>query len=220
MKKLAFSILCVLCALSARQAAAQTASNFYVRVDAGGSFPIDTTLAGEQNFSPSAMVGGGVGFKILPFLRTDVTASYRTDYNENATDPNTFLQQKSDIKSLAGFFNAYFDIPTGPLPVKPYIGAGLGGARNQVGTTTEFDTLGNNISVTGATKTNFAYQAMLGVAFPIFPGIAIDAGYHYVDLGRFTTGSAANLNGVPVSVVPATGRLKANEIQIGLRVGF
>jgi opacity protein-like surface antigen len=61
---------------------------------------------------------------------------------------------------------------------------------------------------------------MLGVAVPIFPGIAIDAGYHYVDLGRFTTGSAATLNGVATTVVPATSRLKANEIQVGLRIGF
>jgi|HubBroStandDraft_1064217.scaffolds.fasta_scaffold17645_3 opacity protein-like surface antigen len=219
MKNLAFSIVCVLCALSAQQAAAQTASNFYVRVDAGGSFPIDTTLAGEQNFSPSAMVGGGVGFKILPFLRTDVTASYRTDYNENATDPNTFLGQKSEIKSLAGFFNGYFDIPTGPLPIKPYIGAGVGAARNQTGTTSQFDPFtGNTASVDGATKMSFAYQAMLGVGFPIFPGITIDAGYHYVDLGRFTTAGGVSLNGTPG--VPLTGRLKANEIQLGLRVGF
>jgi opacity protein-like surface antigen len=219
MKNLAFSILCVLCAWGAQQATAQTASNFYVRVDAGGSFPIDTTLAGEQNFSPSAMIGAGVGFKILPFLRTDVTASYRTDYSENATDPNTFLEQKSDIKSLAGFLNAYFDIPTGPLPVKPYIGAGLGAARNQTGTTSQFDPFtGNTASVDGATKTSFAYQAMLGVAFPIFPGIAVDVGYHYVDLGRFTTAGGVTLNGAPG--VPDTGRLKAHEVQLGLRVGF
>src|SRR5579863_9679901 len=113
MKNLAFSIFCLLCAVSAQQAMAQTPGNFYVRVDGGGSFPFDTNLAGFQDFSPSAVVGAGVGFKILPFLRTDITASYRPDYNQNTTDPNSFVQQKSDVRSLAGFVNAYFDIPTG-----------------------------------------------------------------------------------------------------------
>jgi opacity protein-like surface antigen len=221
MKKLAFSIFCALCALCAQEATAQTASNFYVRIDGGGSFPIDTNLSGFDSFSPSAVVGAGVGFKILPFLRTDVTASYRTDYNQNTTDPNTFIMQKSDIKSLAGFFNAYFDIPTGPLPITPYIGAGIGVARNQTGTTTETDVFGNTATADGATKTSFAYQAMAGISFPIFVGVAVDAGYHYVDLGRFTTAGTGTLNGVPaVLAAPQTGRLKAHEIQLGLRIGF
>jgi opacity protein-like surface antigen len=220
MKKLAFSIFFALLLLSVSEASAQTASKFYVRLDAGGSFPMDTNLAGFTGFSPSAVVDAGVGFKILPFLRTDVTVSYRPDYNQNTTDPNTFVQQKADIKSLASFFNAYFDIPTGPLPVTPYIGAGVGVSRNQTGSTFEADTFGNTISVSGATKTNFAYQVTAGLSFPIFVGIAFDASYHYVDLGRFTTGSSANLNGAGVTVVPESGRLKANEVMIGLRIGF
>jgi opacity protein-like surface antigen len=220
MKKLAFVLPCALLLLTFDEANAQTASNFYARVDGGGSFPINTNLAGFENFSPSGMVGAGVGFRILPFLRTDVTGSYRFGYSESATDPSSGVSQTSKIKSLAGFFNAYFDIPTGPLPINPYVGAGIGAARNQVGNTNESDLLGNTITVAGATKTSFAYQAMAGVSFPVFIGVAVDASYHFVDLGRFSTGSAATLDGVPTTVATAGGHLRAHELQLGLRVGF
>jgi opacity protein-like surface antigen len=219
MKKLAFSLFFALLLLSFHEARAQTASKFYVRIDGGGSFPTGTSLAGLDDFSPSAMVDAGVGFKMLPFLRTDITASYRPDYNQNATNANTFLAQKSDIKSLAAFLNFYFDIPTGPLPVTPYVGAGIGAARNETGTTSQFDPFtGNTASVGGATKTSLAYQAMAGLSFPIFVGVAVDAGYHYVDLGHFTTAAGTTLNGAVG--VAQTGRLKAHEFQLGLRVGF
>jgi opacity protein-like surface antigen len=219
MKKLAILLFGGLLLLSFHAASAQTASNFYVRVDGGGSFPIDTNLAGFENFGPSGMVGAGVGFKILPFLRTDVTASYRFDYDQNATNLNNGVMQTSDIKSLAGFFNAYFDIPTGPLPIKPYIGAGLGVARNQVGNTTETNGIDTE-TVSGATRTSFAYQVMAGVSFPVFIASALDIGYHFVDLGRFSTGSAATFDGVAETVGPSGGHLRANEVQLGLRVGF
>jgi opacity protein-like surface antigen len=219
MKKLAFWLSCALLLLPFHEANGQTANNFYVRVDGGGSFPINTNLAGFGNFGPSAMAGAGVGFKILPFLRTDVTASYRFDYNQNATDLSTGLSQTSDIKSLAGFFNAYFDIPTGPVPIKPYLGAGVGAARNQVGSTTETDGV-DTATVSGATKTSFAYQVMAGLSFPVFIGSAIDVGYHFVDLGRFSTGSAGTEDGVPVTFAPSGGHLRAHELQLGLRIGF
>ena len=156
---------------------------------------------------------------MLPLLRTDVTASYRPGYSQNTTDPSTGIMQSSKIKSLAGFLNAYFDVPTGPLPITPYLGAGVGAARNEVGTTTE--SLGPlSATLAGATKTSFAYQAMAGFSFPIFIGVAVDAGYHFVDLGRFSTGSVATQNGVSATVGSSGGTLKAHEVQVGLRVGF
>ena len=62
MRKLAFSLLSALLLLSFQEARAQTASNFYARLDGGGSFPINTKIEGFGDFSPSGVVGGGVGF--------------------------------------------------------------------------------------------------------------------------------------------------------------
>jgi len=214
MTKLAFSIFGVLFAVAVHSAAAQTASKLYVRVDAGGSFPTGSDLDG---FDPSAVVGAGVGIKILPFLRTDITASYRPSYAGSATVDG--ILEKSEIKNLSGFLNAYFDIPTGPFPLTPYVGAGVGIARNELGTTTATNGV-STVAIAGTTQTNLAFQLMGGVSFPIFVGTALDFSYHYLDAGQFKTSTNATLNGVPVALAASSGRLRAHEVQIGLRVGF
>jgi len=185
---------------------------FYVRADAGGSFPTGSDLKG---FDPSPVFGAGIGFSPLPFLRTDVTVTYRSDYPGSATDttilPGTTLTAKSDIKSLVGMVNAYYDFPV-PGPVTPYVGGGIGAARNDLGTTT-ISAGGTQIAaVGGSTKTQFAWQVGAGVAFSVLPTIAIDINYHYLDAGKFET--------APIGGSRVSGRLKAHEVTAGLRVGF
>jgi opacity protein-like surface antigen len=213
MKKLGFLVLCMLCALSVPGANAQTPTNFYVRADAGGSFPATSDLDG---FGASALIGGGLGFRILPFLRTDFTLSYRPNYGGSANENG--VQATSSIHSLTGFFNAYVDIPT-PTPFTPYLGAGLGIGRNTIGTTT-LSSGGATGSVGGASETRLAYQAIAGLSYPVFVGAALDLSYHFVDAGRFTTSGTEVVNGVAVNIGPSSGKVLANEIQLGLRVGF
>jgi opacity protein-like surface antigen len=184
---------------------------FYVRADAGGSFPTGSDLDG---FDSSPVFGAGIGFSPLPFLRTDVTLTYRSDYPGAATDttlPGVALNEKSDIKSLVGMINAYYDFPTF-ASVTPYVGGGIGAARNELGTTTISSGGTQLASINGSTKTNFAWQVGAGVAFSVLPTIAIDVSYHYLDAGKFESATFAGST--------ASGRLKAHEVTAGLRVGF
>jgi opacity protein-like surface antigen len=196
-------------------------SLLYLRADAGGSFPLGNDV---QGFKPSPVLGGGVGLKLFPFLRTDLTVSYRTNYSGSATDtttlPGTTLTEKSNINSLVGLANAYFDFPS-LFGITPYIGGGAGAARNSVGASTT--SLGNAQigTLNGGTKTNFAWQVGVGASMSLFPTIALDVGYHYIDAGKFTTATSGTVSGVPVSgISPATGRLTAQEVEVGIRVGF
>lgn len=182
----------------------------YVRADAGGSFPTGNDLDG---FGTSPLFGVGVGFSPLPFLRTDVTLSYRSDYSGSATEtisPGVTGSAKSDIKSLVGMLNAYYDFPT-IINVKPYVGGGVGFARNELGDTT-VTVGGATATIGGSTKTQFAWQLGGGVAFSVAPAIALDIAYHYLDAGKFETASFAGTT--------ASGRLRAHEVTAGIRVGF
>jgi len=185
---------------------------FYVRADAGGSFPTGNDLDG---FDTSPVFGAGIGFSPLPFLRTDVTLTYRSEYSGSATDtttlPGTTLTEKSKIKSLVGMANAYYDFPI-PGPVTPYVGGGVGVARNELGTTTISAGGTQLAAVGGSTKTQFAWQVGGGLAFNVLPTIALDIAYHYLDAGKFETASIGGST--------ASGRLKAHEVTAGLRVGF
>ena len=191
----------------------------YGRIDAGGSFPTGSDLKG---FDPSPMVGVGLGFSPLPFLRTDATVSYRTEYSGSATDttsvPGATLSEKSNIKSVVGMVNAYFDFPT-VAGFTPYVGGGAGVARNELGSTT-ISSGGTQLTINGSTKTNFAWQVGGGVAINILPTIALDIGYHYLDAGSVKSSTTGTVLGTPVSIGPASAKLRAHEVQAGIRVGF
>ncbi len=216
MRKFAVAVLGGAAAMLAAGIPAKAAPTFlYGRVDAGGSFPTGNELSG---FDPSPVVGAGLGFSPLPFLRTDVTVSYRTGYSGSATDttllPGTTVSEKSNIKSLVGMVNAYIDLPT-IAGFTPYVGGGAGAARSELGSTS-FSGGGTQVTLNGVTKTNFAWQVGAGVAISILPTIALDIGYHYLDAGSLK-GSTGVVFG---NTVQPSARLRANEVQAGIRVGF
>jgi len=197
--------------LAAAAAPAHSAPTFlYLRADGGGSFPTGSDLNG---FDPSPVFGGGIGFSPLPFLRTDVTVTYRSDYSGAATEailPGIAATEKSDINSLIGMVNAYFDFPSiGRLT--PYVGGGAGVARNHLGGTT-ITAGGGSTTLGGASKTDFAWQLGGGVAVSLVPTIALDIAYHYLDAGKFESASFAGST--------LSGRLKAHEVTAGIRIGF
>jgi opacity protein-like surface antigen len=198
-------------ALLAAAAPARGAPTFlYARADAGGSFPTGSDLNG---FGTSPVFGGGIGFSPLPFLRTDLTVTYRSDYSGSATEtvlPGITATANSDINSLVGMANAYLDLPTfGKLT--PYVGGGAGVARNHLGGTT-VTVGGASTTIGGATRTDFAWQVGGGVAVSVLPTIALDIAYHYLDAGKFESASVAGST--------LSGKLKAHEVTAGIRVGF
>jgi opacity protein-like surface antigen len=209
MRATVLTVLAGTALLAAWAGPAHSAPTFvYVRADAGGSFPTGSDLNG---FDPSPVFGAGVGFSPLPFLRTDVTVTYRSDYSGSGAVSGTPFAANSDIKSFIGMVNAYFDFPTiGRFT--PYVGGGGGVAHNELGSTTI--TAGGAAvgTIGGASKTDFAWQLGGGVAISLLPTIALDIAYHYLDAGKF---ESTSFNGGTLS-----GRLKAHEVTAGIRVGF
>lgn len=205
----------------AAQAAPQ---DFYARVDTGGSFSRNAGKDVAVDIGSSAIVGAGVGFKVLPFLRTDVTVSYRPGYSFAA--PPTPIEPpgttgRGDVKTLAALVNAYYDFPTF-AGFTPYVGGGVGLARNQVGTTTlSSNADGSTVAtLSGATTTQFAWQASVGVAYSVLPAVALDIGYRYFDAGEGRSGSTVTSALGSASFPVQRGNIRAHEIQAGIRVGF
>lgn len=84
-----------------------SASNFYIRGDAGWSW-----LNTKDDDNSVAVIGGGVGYRFTPNLRADL----RGDYAGVGNNDHYF-------GTVLG--NLYFDIPTQTI-FTPYIGAGVG----------------------------------------------------------------------------------------------
>lgn len=198
--------------------------DFYARLDTGGSFSRNAGKDVAVDIGSSAIVGAGLGFKMLPFLRTDVTVSYRPGYSFAA--PPTPIEPpgttgRGDVKTLAALVNAYYDFPT-LAGFTPYLGGGVGVARNQVGATTlSSNADGSTVAtLSGATTTQFAWQASAGVAYSILPTVALDIGYRYFDAGEGRSGSTVTSALGSASFPVQRGNIRAHEIQAGIRIGF
>jgi opacity protein-like surface antigen len=223
MKKPISIALVAACSLAGAAAQAQP-ENIYARIDTGGSFSTNASKDVAVDIGSSPIVGVGVGVKMLPFLRTDVTLSYRPGYSFAA--PPTPIEPpgttgRGDVKTLAALVNAYYDFPTF-AGFTPYVGGGVGVARNDIGATT-LSANANGATVatlSGSTTTQFAWQASAGVSYSIIPAVALDVGYRYFDAGEGRSGSTVTSALGSASFPVQRGNIHAHEIQAGIRIGF
>jgi opacity protein-like surface antigen len=176
--------------------------------------------------------GAGVGYKFNNWLRADVTADYRAGADFDAMSSRThyvegFSRDTAKIQSTTLLVNGYVDLGTW-YGITPYVGAGIGVAQNRFRTysaqvtcltVTCGDTSGATYSigpqpktlVPGGSRTHVAWALMAGASMELMPGILVDAGYRFVNIGEART----KLD--PFNVGTRTTDLKAHEIRVGLR---
>lgn len=225
--------LTAVAALSAGASAQQVVlpPGFYLRGDVGGAFSTDThfkdadpdnpslgsgvRLRGDSGNSPILDVG--IGMRVLPFLRGDLTLSSLPSLSFKGSDNRGLgTASQADVDSWVGMANGYLDINR-LMPVfgglEPYVDAGIGVARNHVGS------MGSAIAggtFASNTRTSLAWGLGAGVGVPVAPNVTLDVAYKYLDLGEMRTG--------PLETGTATGPIKADlavhTFTVGARVGF
>ncbi|MFG5121221.1 outer membrane protein [Methylorubrum sp. POS3] len=177
--------------------------------------------------------GGGIGYRINPWLRVDATFDQRSSsdfraFSSRSNFATGYNVEAGKIDVLTGLVNIYADLGTW-YGFTPYIGAGIGFAeknmrRNYTQTTcliAECD------GVTGSlpgprdavprpnhSVASFAWALTAGLSYDIGAGFTVDAAYRYVDLGRSKSGLDAYGFGTRVK------DLASNEFRIGLRYSF
>ena len=206
---------------SAAAASAQDKpSGLYLRGDVGASFTTEGNRSfGSVDQGDGYAIGGGVGYRLSPNVRTDVTLGHRGDYGFDQSGGG--LRARADLDSLVGLVNGYWDIGT-VGGFTPYVGAGIGFADNAYGRTRISTTGGAPIgSINGGSTTELAWQATAGVSYSVTHNVAIDVGYHYLDMGTAETGSTFTVGGVGLATgSPLKGDLQAHEASVGLRYSF
>lgn len=216
---------------------AQTANaQMYWRIDAGYSMAQDAGIK-DKTFSatdgiicgdPGCNTGGelndvgqspvlqvGVGWRINPNFRTDVTFGYRPGFSIDDDDavPSHFT---GDITSMALMLNGYYDFSASWG--KPYVGAGIGWASNKLDNVVNTFP-GGSITAQGRTWTGFAWSLMAGIGFPMGGNMMLDVGYRYIDLGKIESGSGTATDSTfgPFPYSGLSGNLRAHELMVGLR---
>lgn len=199
---------------------------FYLRGDTGYSIGSDPDgfegrdYLAYETLDDAWTIGGGVGMYLTPAIRADLTVDHR--FGADLEGRNTFAQgqdNKTKLESTVFLANFYWDLADRSHSIVPYVGIGLGFARNKTSTRYMSACVGNNNCTTpagttgGASKTSFAGAAMVGFSKTIRDAWKIDAGYRYLYMGEAETGNIAPLLGDPLEF----DELSAHEFRIGVR---
>jgi opacity protein-like surface antigen len=227
-------------------ASAQTMpTGFYVRGDLGGGFAQNATFTDVDPTAPncdlcgfkfpatinsSVLFGGGLGYRFSPLLRADVTADDLPSFRLRGTSTQPGNPSGSaPFSSLVVMANGYLDLdaldPTSFGPFRPYVTAGLGVARNALGTFSAAFTTGPlagvGVSEAGVTRTNFAWGAGAGIGYPVAPTVTLDLAYKYLDLGELRTGTTYTVMGTLIAATASkSSDLNVHTIIASLRIGF
>jgi opacity protein-like surface antigen len=221
MHRMLFSaVLISSAAVAATAGAADADHGVYVRLDTGASFSRNAGQDVGSDVGTAAIVGGGVGYRFNPYLRGDVTLSYRNGYRIDSSKVMEGLTYSSrgGVDSVVGLANVYVD-PFRYGIFRPYIGGGVGFARNQIGNVS-VSVLDYNGTLDGNTSTSFAWQGSAGVGVELTRSVTVDVGYRYLDMGEGVTGSHVDFTEWTQDNWKSKGYLRAHELQLGLRYQF
>jgi OOP family OmpA-OmpF porin len=233
-------------ALTASSGAAQQmlplSNGLYVRGDLGGAFGADTTFKDTNPSSPSCtlcnttqpsstgnsvLFGAGVGYRFTPLFRSDVTLDYIPSLKVSGHNSAlTGVTNSADLASLVGLLNGYLDLDglkPGILgPLQPFLTAGVGFARNDLGKMT-YGLTGvpsGALTQNGSTHTSFAWGVGAGMGYPLTSNLTLDLTYKYLDLGEMRSGSTATVFGASIASTPIKADLHVHTVILGVRFAF
>ena len=181
----------------------------------GNGFAFD-----QNSNADSLFIGGGVGYNFNNWLRFDGTAEYRGRTQVNARGVYDVVTGQGDayqgyLKSWVFLVNGYVDLGTWNC-FTPYIGAGVGGAYNQLA-----DFVDMGIGTTGAgfgrnsANWSFAWALHAGVSYDVSKSLKIDLSYRYLNYGTVT--DTVDCIGGCVADSYKFSKLSSQDIMLGLR---
>jgi hypothetical protein len=126
----------------------------------------------DSDADMGAVVGGLIGYYVVPFLALEAEATLRTTSFDSITVDNVETALEEDLRTTAFMANAVLR-PNFPLLPDPYVGIGAGYLMSNLTTIEGEDADGQ-----------LAYQLKAGVSFgfPLIPGkIGVEANYLATD---------------------------------------
>jgi len=220
----------------------EVGGGFYLRGDIGAGIqshqsPVHLPAAARYSLlstrvSDIGFIGVGAGYAFNSWLRADVTAEYRlTSHMRNVEldNNNTPLNGADDginvttgkVRAIVGLANVYADLGTWNR-VTPFIGLGVGFANLSA---TNFHDVGFAGHIGGAgsapdrTKTNLAWAVHAGAAFDVTSNLKLVAGYRYLNMGKFASGSI-NCGAVVACYSVNMKNYDSHDVKVGFRYTF
>jgi outer membrane protein OmpA-like peptidoglycan-associated protein len=223
-------------------------SGVYIAGGAGVNWLQDSDLTSQGNFRTALGAAGfgqtgnadfdtgwvgvlSVGYAFGNGLRAEIEGNYR-DNSINGISGFAGIaaprQQSGDVQSYGAMANLFYDFDLGwnlgGVGIVPYIGGGIGYAvQNWDGVTISSPATNRTVRIDGDNG-NFAWQAIVGAAFPIasVPGLAFTAeGRYFATLSDDVDATFTNAAGTTTTQRGAVEVDNSNwSVLIGLRYTF
>ncbi|HZH53944.1 MAG TPA: outer membrane beta-barrel protein [Microvirga sp.] len=176
----------------------------------------------HEGLGSSAVGGVGVGYRLNPNVRMDVTADYFNAHFKGTAPTPTFattsIEDRGLFQSTAFLVNGYLDFG-GANGFTPYVGAGIGVAHNVLSdyTRTTYNVATGTETwerLAGGNEYSLAWAVMAGVGYRLSSNFTVDLGYRYIGRGDLKTRNYAAGAGTEVE------SLGAHEVRLGVRYGL
>lgn len=197
-------VLCALIFLAAGSFPAFAADGddgFYTRADIGYAYGTGDGI--KKGYAAQT----GFGQKWGGFMRSEFTFEYtRVRLKGPGAFDGTGQTVRSRLPSWAAMTTTYADLFS-YKGITPYVGAGIGVSRNDMP-----DMVVNGRQKFGDTVFRLAWKAVGGIGIDLPENLALDIGYVYADVGRFSTKAVLG---------PALHQdVKVRKVYVGLRYNF
>ena len=192
----------------------------------------------QKDIQDTAIFGFGVGYEWNSWLRFDVTGEYRTKAMFKATGSYTdfcpattfgpgtcFDVNSGNLSSEVFLANAYIDLGTWWC-ITPFIGAGVGGARNMITGVQDNGIISTGFQGFGYTfndsaQWNLAWDVQAGLTYNVNDNFKIDLSWRYLNLGSPQTAVVYCQNTSPCPGAFYTLRdTSSQDFRVGLRWVF
>jgi opacity protein-like surface antigen len=193
----------------------------------------------DFGFDSSTSFDLGVGYQFNNWLRADVTGEYRGKANLHGsqfTPTNSafaLVNNQIGVDNYSGsksewvfMVNAYVDLGTW-WGVTPFVGAGIGTARNTITgfrddgfTAPNFGAVSGVSTVYGddASKWNFAWALHAGLSYRVTPNVSLELAYRYISLGDGMTGATHPFDSPATAFDPfILKNITSHDVKFGVR---
>jgi opacity protein-like surface antigen len=202
-------------------------SNQSVKTKDWHSYPSLLSLNQDNSFDTAGIFGIGIGYQFNNWFRADVIGQYRGKSNFHGTDRFTFSNAgvvTSGVDTYTGsksewlvLANGYVDLGTWWC-VTPFVGAGVGFSQNTFSNFVDTNTPTLGVATgPAASKWNLAWALHTGLAYRVNPGLTVELGYSYLDLGDATTGIVSSYNAAPLGNTMKFRDITSHDLTLGVR---
>lgn len=221
-----------------------TWDGIYLKSGIGMSFGIDSNgtigdLSGppddqmDFDFGKSTTYQLGLGYLVNNWFTSELSLQHSSGFDLEGPYTNDGVHEDGvngnvNLKTTSIMLTGQVDMASilgKDWKARPYVGLGVGYAKNKIGTTTlsasyEADYIDGE-SIDGNTENNFAWKATLGTTYPINNKFVFDASYSYADYGQAKSSSSCHGGGELYTLnSPLTFDVKSHDVLFAVRYLF